>query len=135
MSTHPIGDKILVELEKPSEKIGRFFLAEHDFIRFCERCHRMGDALDQPCSGEDEFRLNPRRDTLEYVGTDTTHRIESVQRPSGYGRTRIGTVLATGPRVREIKRGDCIMIGLVAGGTLNDVRLVREREVLAWVER
>lgn len=134
MNSRPIGQKILMRLDPPIRMVGSLHMPDEDYIRYCSRCGTMMEKLSETkCSGTEEYGWDKYRDRPVFQGVDHSHQIESVKAPAGLTATRIGTVLACGPRVTEVGEGDRVLIPF-ASGEGEDVRLVRQDAVLASVE-
>ena len=136
MPLHPLGSKLLVELEPESRMIGSFIMPDMDRLRYCAKCHNYMEALDdrEPCRGVDQFEHDKLRDRINFTGTDFSHDVKWIEQPITGSRVRFGEVLLVGPRVSEVRVGDRVAIDRLAGGTEDAVRMVRESEVLAVVE-
>lgn len=131
---------------------GGIHLADEDSIKFCVKCPATSLTHDlelTKCVPEEEWADDSQKKTAQlaygqrwrsgggdYVmtGINRKHRLESVRRPAAGQTHRIGTVLAIGPRCRDIVPGDRVMVGLTAGGTTDDIRIVKEDAILGTVE-
>jgi len=131
---------------------GDLHLADYDTIKFCVKCPATSlthDLEQTKCVPEEEWADDSqkktaqlaygqrwRRDGGDYVmtGINRDHRLESVRRPAAGQTHRVGTVLAAGPKCRCVAPGDRVMIGLTAGGTTDDIRIVKEDAIMGFVE-
>lgn len=132
----PIGTNLLVQLDVEQRRVGEIHLPDEDSIRYCKRCHNMMEALtDNPrCVGIEVYENDDYHDRPVYRGLDHSHDYASVTAPVIEAEARIGTVLLVGPKVREVHEGDRVAVASSAGGSADDLRLVREEVVLAAVE-
>jgi len=148
----PIRNGVLLKLDPDFRMQGGLHLADYDTIKFCVKCPATSFTHDlerTKCVPEEEWADDSQKKTVQlaygqrwrqgggdYVmtGINRDHRLESVRRPAAGQTHRIGTVLAIGPRCRSVNPGDRVMVGLTAGGSIDDVRVVKEDVILGIVE-
>ena len=129
----PLGDKLLLELD-PLPKLTDYglHLPDQDTIKYCRRCDARQERLAEvPCLPTEEYRYSRCGRKIELAETHFTHDIASVHADIVTTRSRWGRILRTGPQVRSLREGARVLVASFAGGSDDDVRLVRETEVLA----
>lgn len=131
----PIGKKILVKLVPETRMWHGLHMPDKHSYAYCTRCHQVRTALrDYPCIPTEDWSMDTYRDRPVFKGVDRSHKIEYAKAPTIEEDTRIGTVISCGARVREVTAGDRVLVPLTAGGSTDDIRLVREEEILGTVE-
>lgn len=148
----PIRNGVLLRLDPDFRVEGGIHLADYDTIKFCVKCPATSlthDLEQTKCIPEEEWADDSQKRTArlaygqrwrseggDYVmtGINRDHKLESTRRPAAGQTHRIGTVLAIGPRCRNVNPGDRVMIGLTAGGSIEDIRIVKEDAILGIVE-
>ncbi len=132
----PIGDKILLKLD-PEVRIseGAIYMPDEDSIRICKKCGNMMENLaKRPCVVQDVFDNDEYHDRPRFRGTHQEHDIEVIYAPTLNEITRTGTVVEVGRRVKSVMKGDRVLVGHTSGGSTDDVRVIRECELLGMVE-
>ncbi len=132
MHYNPVGDKVLLRLDPdPAQSEGGIWYASEDTIKFCKRCEMRAEKLaDTPCVPTETYDWDKYHDRPNFVGYSRSHEIGVVRAPASRGLARWGKVEKVGAHVKHLHPGTRVLVDRFAGGSLDDVRLVRESEVL-----